>query len=42
MVDTTADIVAANTDAPDFIRTDQLDSAAQISFANMLALLKLR
>ena len=38
MVDSTADIVAANTDAPDFIRMDQPDGA----FANMFALIKLR
>ena len=38
MVDSTADIVDANTDAPDFIRMDQLDGA----FTNMLALIKLR
>ena len=42
MVDSTADIVTANTDAPDVIRMDRLDGAAQISFANMLALIKLR
>ena len=38
MVDSTTNIVTANTDAPDFIRMDQLDSAA----TNMLDLIKLR
>ena len=34
--------VTAKTDAPDFIRTDQLDSAAEIWYSNILALIKLR
>ena len=42
MVDSTTNIVSANTDAPDFIRMDQLDSAADIWSNNMLALIKLR
>ena len=42
MVDSTTNSVAANTDAPDFARMDQLDSAAQIWSSNMLALIKLR
>ena len=37
MVDSTTNIVTTNTDAPNFIRMDQLDGA----FANMLALIKL-
>ena len=42
MVDSTTNIVTANTDAPDFIRMDQLDRAAEISYSNILALIKLR
>ena len=42
MVDSTADIVTANTDAQNFIRMDQLDSAAEVWSNNMLALIKLR
>ena len=42
MVDSTADIVTANTNAPDFIRMDQLNSAAEVWSNNMLALMKLR
>ena len=42
MVDSTTNIVTANTNAPDFIRIDQLDSAAEIWFSNILALIKLR
>ena len=32
----------AKTDAPDFTRIDQLDSAAEIRYSNTLALMKLR
>ena len=42
MVDSTADILTVNTDAPDIIRMDQLDSAAEVWSNNMLALIKLR
>ncbi len=32
----------AKTEAPEFIRTDQMDSAAKIWYGNMLAVIKLR
>ena len=42
MVDSTTKIVTANTDAPEFTRIDQLDSAAKIWYSNIMALIKLR
>ena len=39
---TTTTIVTANTDAPDSIRMDQLDRAADQWFSNILALIKLK
>ena len=42
MVNSTTNIVIANTGAPDFIRMDQLDNAAEIWYSNILALIKLR
>ena len=42
MVDSTTDTGTVNTDAPDFIRMDQIDSAAEIWYSNMLALIKLK
>ena len=42
MVDSTTNIVTANTDAPDCPRIDKLDSAADIWYSNILALIKLR
>ncbi len=42
MVDSTADIVTAKADAPDFARMDQPGSAADIWYRNILALIKLR
>ena len=37
-----ANTVNTNTDAPDLIRMNQLDSAAEVWSNNMLALIKLR
>ena len=42
MVDSTADIATANTDAPDLIRMDQSHIAAEVWSINILALIKLR
>ena len=42
MVDSTADILTANTNAPDIIRMDQSQIAAELWTKNMLALIKLR
>ena len=42
MVDSTTNIVTANTDVPDFIRIDQLDGTADIWYSNILAMIKLR
>ena len=42
MVDSTTTVTFNNTDAPDFIRMDQLDSAAEVWFSNILALIKLK
>ncbi len=42
MVDSTANIVTAQADAPDFTRMDQLGNAADIWFSNIMALIKLR
>ena len=42
MVDSTTDIVTANTKAPDFICMDQSHIAAEVWSNNMLALIKLR
>ena len=42
MVDFTTNIVTANTDAPEFTPIDKLDSAADIWYSNILALIKLR
>ena len=42
MVDSISDVVILNTDAPDYIDVDQLDSAAAIYYCNALALMKLR
>ena len=42
MVDSTADIVTLNTNAPDFVCSNQLDIAAEVWSNNTLALIKLR
>ena len=42
MVDSTADIVTVNTDSLDFVRSNQLNSAAEVWSNNILALIKLR
>ena len=42
MVDSSTNIVTANTDALDLIRMDQLDRTAKLWYSNILALIKLR
>ncbi len=42
MVDLTSNLTSVNTDAPDYIDMDQLDSTATIFYSNMFALIKLR
>ncbi len=42
MVNSTANNATAQADAPDFIRMDQLSSAAEIWYGNIMALIKLR
>ena len=42
MVDSTTNIVTANSDSPDCTHLDQLDSAAEIWYCNILSLIKLR
>ena len=42
MVDSTANIVTTQADAPDFTRIDQLNRTADTWYGNIMALIKLR